>query len=63
MGHASVKPDFVAQIQADAREELIAVLEELVRVQDETACVWRTSPIMDRIRAALANSVSPKNPT
>lgn len=30
------------------------VLLELVRVQDETACVWRTSPIMDKIRAALA---------
>ena len=29
------------------------VLNELVRVQTENACTWNSSPIMDKIRAAL----------
>lgn len=49
-----VDTDFARRLEGE-NARLRAVLEELVRVQDETACVWRTSPIMDRIRAVLAN--------
>lgn len=54
MGHASVKPAFVAQIQADARAELIAALtdiEDLSRNMNTTRQTLR-----DRLGALLRSN-------
>jgi hypothetical protein len=38
------------------KNELRALMAELVALQDDCGCVYRTSPIMDRIKASLENA-------
>ena len=37
------------------KNKLRALMQELVSLQDNCGCVWRTWPIMDRIKASLEN--------